>query len=246
MNRKELKYRAKAQLNGNWWPIILATLIVNLIIALPVFFVSYRSVVDTIMTILPNNVMGNFQGAAALSNMVPSLIVTAYTIIVTGPLSIGLCKFMIMFVRRGDTEIGTIFDGFKIFGSAFVIMLLMEIFVFLWSLLLIIPGFIMTYAYSAAFYIKAANPEMGAMECIKKSREIMRGHKWEMFVIDLSFIGWVILAALTAGIGNIWLIPYINTTKANFYVLLMRENNLDGKIIENEEGQEVSPYIDEE
>ena len=101
--------------------------------------------------------------------------------------------------------------------KGFLVPFLRTLFVFLWSLLLIIPGIIMAYAYSMAVFVSNDNPELSAMDAIKKSRELMNGHKWDLFVLDLSFIGWILLACLTAGIGFIFLQPYIDAAHAEFY-----------------------------
>lgn len=105
---------------------------------------------------------------------------------------------------------------------------LKNIFIFLWTLLLFIPGIIKSYSYYLAEFISMKNPELTAKECITKSREVMNGHKWELFVFQLSFIGWVLLSILTFGILNIWLMPYISQATIvyidkNIYKLLPEE-----------------------
>ena len=89
--------------------------------------------------------------------------------------------------------------------------------VFLWSLLLVVPGIIKGYAYSQAFYLLNDNKKLGYKEALEESEKMMDGHKWELFVLQLSFIGWSLLAVLTCGIGFLWLTPYMNTTLANYY-----------------------------
>lgn len=103
------------------------------------------------------------------------------------------------------------------FLKAFLIPLLQGLFVFLWSLLFVIPGIIMAYAYSMAIYVANDNPELSAMDAIRKSRELMNGHKWDLFVLDLSFIGWIFLCLLTCGIGFFFLAPYIEMAHVEFY-----------------------------
>lgn len=103
------------------------------------------------------------------------------------------------------------------FLKAFLVPLLQGLFVFLWSLLFVIPGVIMAYAYSMAIYVANDNPEMQAMDAIRKSRELMDGHKWDLFVLDLSFIGWIFLCLLTCGIGFFFLAPYIAMAHVEFY-----------------------------
>ena len=103
------------------------------------------------------------------------------------------------------------------FLKAFLVPLLQGLFVFLWSLLFVIPGIIMAYAYSMAIYVANDNPELSAMDAIRKSRELMNGHKWDLFVLDLSFIGWIFLCLLTCGIGFFFLAPYIEMSHVEFY-----------------------------
>ncbi|MDF2505900.1 MULTISPECIES: DUF975 family protein [Clostridium] len=137
--------------------------------------------------------------------------------IIAGPLTFGLISCFLKLVRNENFRFENLFDGFKHFASSFLLMLLMGIFVFLWSLLLIIPGIIAAYRYSMSFYILNDNPEIGAMDALRESKKMMIGYKGKLFLLNLSFIGWAILSVLTAGIGFLWLIPYMNTATANFY-----------------------------
>ena len=107
--------------------------------------------------------------------------------------------------------------------KSFLVMFLVTLFICLWMLLLIIPGIVMAYAYSMSVYVSHDNPDLSAMDAIKKSRELMNGHKWELFVLDLSFIGWILLCCLTCGVGFLFLQPYIDTAHAEFYRELINE-----------------------
>ena len=100
----------------------------------------------------------------------------------------------------------------------------MNVFIFLWSLLLIIPGIIKSYSYAMTPYILVDKPELSANEAIEESMRLMSGHKFDLFYLQLSFIGWFILALLTAGIGFLWLTPYYNSTVASFYLSLKAED----------------------
>ena len=93
----------------------------------------------------------------------------------------------------------------------------MSIFTFLWSLLLVIPGIIKSYSYSMAGFIMSENPEMSAKEAMEVSMRMMKGNKWRLFCLQLSFIGWGILCVFTVGIGYLWLNPYMNAATAAFY-----------------------------
>ncbi len=139
------------------------------------------------------------------------------TIVLAGPIYLGLAMFILQVLRTSKGEFGTGFEGFKQFGPSFVASLLIGVFVTLWSLLLVIPGIIAMYRYSMTFFILADNPSMHGLEAIRKSKEIMKGHKWELFVLELSFIGWFILCFITFGIAWIWVAPYYYVTHAAFY-----------------------------
>jgi uncharacterized membrane protein len=125
---------------------------------------------------------------------------------------------MFLSVSYGGTpKIGDVFNGFNSCLKAFTLQLLITIFTFLWSMLLIVPGIIKGIAYSMSFYILADNPNMTASEALNESKRITRGHKAELFVLSLSFILWYLLMCVTFGLAGIYVLPYVNTTTANFY-----------------------------
>ena len=110
-----------------------------------------------------------------------------------------------------------LFSKINMCFSYLAISLLVGLFTALWSLLLIIPGIIAAINYSLVYFVKLDNPELGALEVLRKSKEMMNGHKWDFFVLILSFLGWAILGIFTLGILYLWLVPYIQVTYANFY-----------------------------
>jgi len=138
-------------------------------------------------------------------------------IILGGPLTLGYWSYFSRKARKQEAEIENLFDGFKIFGKSFLLYLLINVFTALWSFLLIIPGIIKSFSYSMAFFILRDNPEIETLEAITRSRKMMDGYKWKLFLLYLSFIGWSILCCLTFGIGFLWLCPYISLSVANFY-----------------------------
>lgn len=109
----------------------------------------------------------------------------------------------------------------KKFLPTLVTSLLEDFFVFFWTLLLIVPGIVKSYAYAMApFIVKDmtdAGKEISATQAITESRKLMDGHKSDLFIFDLSFLGWTLLCILTAGIGFLWLTPYYRAAKANYY-----------------------------
>jgi uncharacterized membrane protein len=143
--------------------------------------------------------------------------------VVMGPLMVGQAIYLIDMVETGSDgkKIELVIDAFKkSFVNSFLAILLTTIFTMLWSLLFIIPGIIKSFPYAMTPYIIAEDPEIDAMAAIDKSQEMMRGHKMELFLLYLSFIGWYLLAGLTFGVGMIFLLPYVKTAEANFCVEL--------------------------
>lgn len=138
-------------------------------------------------------------------------------LLISGACTLGLVIFFIGIARKEGPSISEIFNGFSHFLKAFGVYFFMGLFSLLWSLLLVIPGIIAYYRYSQAYYILQDNPDIGALEAIRSSKELMKGRKWKLFVLHLSFIGWALLCLLTLGIGFLWLTPYFMVTEAHFY-----------------------------
>lgn len=139
-------------------------------------------------------------------------------IIFAGPLAYGFASIFLKLSRGKKSEVPDLFEGFNNnFSNTIVAGVSIYFYTFLWSLLLIIPGIIAAYSYSFTYYIMQDNKNMSASEAIKESKRLTYGHKMELFVLDLTFIGWGLLAVLSCGIGFLWLIPYMETTKAEFY-----------------------------
>ena len=108
-------------------------------------------------------------------------------------------------------------EGFKPYWRNVWAALFRAILVWLWSLLLVIPGVIKSLSYAMTFYVLKDNPDLSVNQAIDLSKDMMYGHKYDLFYLYLSFAGWFILCLLTLGIGFFWLIPYIETAQASFY-----------------------------
>ena len=147
-------------------------------------------------------------------------------IVVTGPLLFGLCRVCVNLIKgKQDIDIGEIFVGFKEnFTQSFLLYLLTSIFTFLWSLLFIIPGIVKMYAYAMAPYILQDDPTKDWKQCLDESQEMMKGNKWQLFCLDFSFIGWMLLGALCCGVGVLFVYPYQLAARANFYMALKAMN----------------------
>ncbi len=114
-------------------------------------------------------------------------------------------------------SIGTLFGFFKNWKTVVAAMFLQNLYVFLWTLLFIIPGIIVGYSYAMTGYILAQHPELTANEALKQSKQMMSGNRFRLFCLQLSFIGWDILCAFTLGVGYLWLTPYKQAATAAFY-----------------------------
>ena len=188
MDRKQLKAQAKEQIKGKLGVLIAVTLVIGAITA----------------------------AASFLANLIPG-VGLAVSIIVTPAFALSTIRIYLMVVRGGTPEVKNCFDGFDDFFSAFKVTFLVGIYTFLWSLLFIIPGIVKGYSYSMAMYVLADNKGKSARECIAESKAMMEGHKMELFVLDLSFIGWYLLCSLTCGLAALYVVPLLNATHANVY-----------------------------
>lgn len=153
-------------------------------------------------------------------------------LLLSGPFALGMAMLALNVIRGCDIKVETLFDGFKNFGKAFLLALINSIFVFLWSLLLVIPGIIKALSYSMSVYILADNPGIEPNEARKQSMAMMNGHKWRLFCLELSFIGWWILCGLTLGILTFWVTPYVQTAIAAFYQDLLVRNGMVAQPVE--------------
>ena len=147
-----------------------------------------------------------------------SYISLAFTLLLVGPLVIGLLNTFLSLLRGDKNLVDNMFKlGFRPYWRSVLGYLLMGIKIFLWALLLIIPGIIKSFAYAMTPYVLKDNPELSCLEAIERSRLMMKGNKWRLFVLWLSFIGWFFVGLLTLSIGYFWIGPYIYTTMAAFY-----------------------------
>lgn len=200
---QDYKNTALAALKGNWAPVIVAT-IIYFVITIIVSLIS--ELYD------PETSAGAVAGVAILGWLVLSLFASI-------PLGVGYYNSLNLLLVEGDNQVTN--NMFKIgYGNLLRNvggMLLVGVFTFLWTLLLIIPGIIKSLAYSMTPFILKDYPELSANQAINLSMKMMEGRKFDLFYLYLSFIGWGILAIFTLGIGYLWLMPYMYTSTAAFY-----------------------------
>lgn len=167
------------------------------------------------------------------SNGIP-LLGNVGSLILGGPMAVGIAIFSLHLGRNQEAKLEQIFEGFKNFGNALGAYILMVIFIFLWMLLLIVPGIIAAISYSQTFFIIAEDSSIGPMDALRKSREMMEGYKWKYFEMSLVFFGLSLLCILTLGIGFLWLVPYAQVSYANFYDDIKGEFSLDVNMIDED------------
>ena len=224
-NRAELKARGKEAFRANYWECVVVALIFALLIGGgaaagrdKVHDASDTNGVSVELTedlgSMPRGMVGIFAGALVGISAVASFV----KLLVVNPLKVG-CKRFFVANSEEPAQLGELLYGFRNgYGNVVVAMLLRDLFTFLWGLLLIVPAFIKAYSYRMVPYILADNPDISGREAITLSRQMMNGHKWNTFVLDLSFIGWYLLAILTADIvGVLWTNPYVEATDAELY-----------------------------
>ncbi|MGM9902698.1 integral membrane protein [Enterococcus sp. 10A9_DIV0425] len=225
----ELKQQAKDSLKGRWGQAILLNLIpsliaiaIILIIALPIaLFIANTPDNSTVMQEMTTNSSSSSSGGGIFSGIISALFMS------------GISWTYLDLLRGQKNTIEPFKDAFRgfsgvFFGGVFLIALLTSIFISLWALLFVIPGIIKSYSYSQSYFIyydivTQTGEKPKVLDTITASRKVMDGYKGKLFWLDLSFIGWHILALATLGIGYLWLNPYISATKAAFYNQLPKD-----------------------
>lgn len=234
-SRRELKEEAKNLLRGRWKEAILLNLVpvlieigVTVIALLGLFLFEQRTGMVSNMTTNAQNYDSSPSGNIANTGL---NLLAAF-------LTIGISFTFLDWLRNPEMTIHPFSDAFQVFKKdyligTFLVFALTTFFTALWSLLFIIPGIIKSVAYSQAYFIykdrqdTARGEKVSALDCITASKELMKGHKWEFFVLQLSFLGWGVLSVLSLGIGLLWLNPYTNATYAAFYKNLSEENRFN-------------------
>lgn len=233
-DRKELKRRAKDVLRTSYWKAFVVSLILVFLgegSGIPSLnqrmgSSSHRLEFSNSVHEMDWGILGPFLFVVLFIVSIIAIIGIAFYILIGSPLKVGSLRYFKQ-SAEGEVRMGNIGYAFnKERYWAIVLTMLWSGFLnFLWFLLLIIPGIIKFYAYSQVPYILADNPNIGYKRAVELSRQMTHGHKFQMFVLDLSFIGWILLGLLALGIGVLFVQPYINATKAELY-LKLRNNAL--------------------
>jgi len=137
--------------------------------------------------------------------------------LVAGPLLVGLHIFCLAIARQRYHAAGQLFEGFTTFANGLVAYILTTIFIFLWSLLLIVPGIMAAFSYAMTFFILADDRTVDGLEAIRRSKAMMYGHRWRLCCLVGRFTGWILLGLVPFGIGFLWVGPYLMVSVAKFY-----------------------------
>ena len=252
--RSELKARGKAAFKANYWKCVLVALILAILVGGGVgssvrkndteeLTEAQREVVAGLSEIddssLTQAVLEAMENGSFLQNSRVrislgglGIVGIVLSILVFNPLIVGCYRFFLQ-NSRGGAELNELGAGFKgDWGNVVLTMFLRDLFLALWTVLFIVPGIIKLYSYRMVPYLLKEHPELKSTQAITMSRRLMNGHKWRAFVLDLSFIGWFLLSALTLGILHIFYVgPYVQATDAELYKAITAEYSAKNQVI---------------
>lgn len=164
-----------------------------------------------------NSEIGAFVLASLPIIIVAALFMAVIYFVLGSFVGVGYAKFNLNLVDKKNAAFENLFEYFSHWKTTIIARLLRALYVFLWSLLFIIPGIVAGFSYAMTDYILAETPELTADEAITQSKTMMYGNRFRFFCLQFSFIGWGILATLAFGIGHLWLTPYKQAAYAAFY-----------------------------
>ena len=214
MTSSELRRVARENLSGNWGISVGVALVAAILGGTIAGFgsnVNFNINEDTIRNLPP------FFWTVLLPVVSVAGLLGIVSFIIGGVVELGYAKFLLKQHDKKELQFSDLFSQFDRFGTGFAQQFLRILYTTLWTLLFIIPGIVKSLSYAMTPFILEDHPEMTASEAIKASMKLMDGHKMDLFILGLSFIGWSLLACLTMGIGFLFLNPYMNAAYAAFY-----------------------------
>ena len=227
--RKDLKTNAKTALKSNYWKAVLAAVVMTMFTSASGSSNSsnvsegLQEASSTLGTMDPSTALAAV-GVVLTACLLGVLISVIFSVFVVNPFQVGAQKLFLN-CKDNSAKCGDVLYAFKnSYMNIVKGMFMKNLFIALWSLLLVVPGIVKTYEYRMVSYLLAENPGMSWKEAIAKSKEMMNGQKWNAFVLDLSFIGWHLLSACTCGIlGLFYVMPYALLTNTELYYALKTE-----------------------
>lgn len=230
MRSRDFKQTARQSLKGNWFVAIVAGFIASALGATSSYGGSVSVKIPTtpemeeqFNSVFPVATQGGGDemlaaflvvfGIVAIIGLVYSII----SLVIGSAVGIGYAQFNLDIVDDGYPKIGTLFGNFGQIKTAICAKLLMFLRIFVGFMLFFIPGIIAVYSYAMVNFVMAENPDMNAREALKESKRIMKGNRWRLFCLEISFFGWMLVSLLTLGLGFIWVLPYQQASIAAFY-----------------------------
>ena len=225
-NRQQVKEQAKQIMKRNYWKMFVVTLLAGILTG------EKTTIIERVQDFASNNLSydaqpifysPNFQYIFYSFISVASILGILYTIFIGNVIVVGKNGYFIK-NHKDNPELSEIFNGFKgNYLNVVKIMFLMDLKTLLWLFLFIVPGLIKAYEYSMIPYLLAENPDLSASQAFSLSKQMTTGQKMDLFVLDLSFIGWVFLGLICCGIGLLFVQPYPEATKAEVYLILKQQ-----------------------
>lgn len=229
--RDLLKMNAKQVLRNNYWMALLVAFVASLLAGGssnigPTLTFNYTTGSDHYnyqygydRAVLPY--FGAVAAAAFGFVLIAMAVGVLFSVFVSNPVTVGKCRYF-MESRVGNAPFSSLFSAFgdPAYRNVVKVMFMKNLFIFLWSLLFVIPGIYKAYQYRMVDYLMAENPYMTYQRALELSRQMTDGEKFNIFILELSFFGWLFLGALACGIGVFFVNPYIEATFAELYAAL--------------------------
>lgn len=221
-----IRARARENLRGSWGVSIAAMLVAGILGGTMVSggFGLNLNVDTEVLALLPEALAAALAAAAASVASIGSTLNLVHFIL-GGVIQLGYSKFLLAQHDGQTYQVKDLFSQFDRFSVGFLQKFLRTLYTTLWTLLFIIPGIVKRLSYAMTPYILNDHPEMTAKQAIRLSQELMDGYKGDLFMFELTFIGWDILNALTLGIGSFWLSPYKEAANVSFYRQILEDRN---------------------
>ena len=224
LKSKELRAKAWDSLKGKYWRAFLVLIITGLLGSIGTGLMTCsQNMMDLVNMVDPSDMDSTMELGATVVSVAAAVIGIVgmlASLFVGNAATVGMCNY---FIKNTDSKpaIADAFSGFKVrYGRNIGTLLLVGIKLVLWSLLFVIPAVIKSYEYAIIPYILADDAEISSKDAFKKARQMMKGNKWRLFKLNLSFFGWGVLCFVTFGVGTLFLMPYVSAAAAEFYVEL--------------------------
>lgn len=226
MYASDHRANARDALRGNWGVAVLVCFLASLISGAGTnVSINYEDG-QPVQVHLPESlqlILEDYLGVAVSVIFLIAAVLLVAGLILGGVMQLGKARYFLNLMDRKEAQVGDLFGSFHRFLPAMIMNLLSGAATFLGMMLLVVPGILATYGLALAPYILQEDPECTATEALSRSWNMMKGHKWELFCLEISFIGWGILSAFTLGIGGLFLAPYTEAAKASFYRSLQNQ-----------------------